>query len=177
MHIYNRGGLVATLDTPGRALMVASYHPHPAREPENKASDFARLAGELSGPAIVCGDFNCISPEDAIDRTQLIAAFRDLSPDPETTVDRFIESGKQVFAALGRLGFADAIPHTERRYTIPTDLINRDKSSGMRIDHVLANAGIEVIGGEVVQNAATNRASDHHPVMVDFRIRSEPFEP
>ncbi len=44
----------------------------------------------------------------------------------------------------------------------------------MRIDHILANDAIEIVGGEVVQNAASNRASDHHPVLVEFRIRAEP---
>lgn len=43
----------------------------------------------------------------------------------------------------------------------------------MRIDHVLANDAIEIIAGEVVQNSGTNRASDHHPVMLEFRIRGQ----
>jgi hypothetical protein len=30
---------------------------------------------------------------------------------------------------------------------IPTDLISLDKSSGIRIDHILANDGIEVVTG------------------------------
>lgn len=60
---------------------------------------------------------------------------------------------------------------TGRHYSIPTDLINLDKSSGMRIDHIFANDGIEVVAGEVVHSAATNRASDHHPVVLDFRVR------
>ena len=53
---------------------------------------------------------------------------------------------------------------------MPTDLINPDKRSGIRIDHILANAAIAIAGGEVVHSADTNRASDHHPVMVDFHI-------
>ena len=88
----------------------------------------------------------------------------------EIAVNQFIESGKQVFGALGQLGFRDAVPPSGRRYSIPTDLINLDKSSAMRVDHVLANDAIEVVAGEVVQNSASNRASDHHPVMVDFEF-------
>jgi len=173
MRIYNRGGLVATIATPEGQLGVASYHPHPARYPENKALDFTQLVEGVTGPMIVCGDLNCISPEDHIDRAQLVEAFRDFSPNPEGAVDQFIESGRQVFTALGKLGFKDAVPASGRRYSIPTDLINVDKSSAMRIDHVLANDAIEIVGGEVVQNAASNRASDHHPVLVEFRIRAE----
>ena len=171
MRIYNRGGLIATIETTAGPLTVASYHPHPQRLPENKALDFGRLVAGLTGPVIICGDFNCISPEDPIDRRQLVEAFRSFSTSAEAAVERFIDSGKQVFDTLGKLGFKDAIPPAGRRYSIPTDLINRDKSSAMRIDHVLANDGIEVVGGEVVQTAASNCASDHHPVTLDFRIR------
>jgi exonuclease III len=119
----------------------------------------------------VCGDFNCISPEDPIDRRQLVEAFRKFSTSAEVAVERYIDSGRHVFDVLGKLGFKDAVPPAGRGYSMPTDLINRDKSSAMRIDHVLANDSVVVAGGEVVHTAATNRASDHHPVMLKFRIR------
>ena len=170
MRIYNRGGLTAVIETPTGRLTVASYHPHPHRYPENKAFDFTRLVDGLVGPLIVCGDLNCISPEDDIDRDRLIAAFRSFSTDAERAVDRFIDSGKLVFAGLAKLGLKDAIPPAGRRYSMPTDLINMDKSSGMRIDHILVNDAIEVVGGEVVHGQASNQASDHHPVMVDVRV-------
>ena len=170
LRIHNRGGLTAAITTPIGTLHVASYHPHPLRHPENKALDFVAMVTALQGPLLVCGDLNCISPEDVVDRAQLIEAFRSFASDPELSVDRFIESGKQVFSRLAEFGLRDAIPKSGRRYSIPTDLINLDKSSGMRIDHVLANDAIEVVGGEVIHNAASNRASDHHPVMLEFRL-------
>jgi endonuclease/exonuclease/phosphatase family metal-dependent hydrolase len=171
MQIHNRGGLASVVAAPSGELTVASYHPHPSRYPESKASDFVRLVKGVTGPLIVCGDLNCISPEDAVDRSAMIEAFRSFSPDAEAAVDQFIESGRHVFRALGELGLTDAIPPTGRRYSIPTDLINTDKRSAMRIDHILANDAIEIIDGEVAQSAASNRASDHHPVLVEFRLR------
>jgi endonuclease/exonuclease/phosphatase family metal-dependent hydrolase len=54
---------------------------------------------------------------------------------------------------------------------MPTDLISLNKSSAIRIDHILANEAIEVVHGEVVHSRASNRASDHHPVLLDFRLR------
>jgi endonuclease/exonuclease/phosphatase family metal-dependent hydrolase len=41
----------------------------------------------------------------------------------------------------------------------------------MRIDHILANSAVVVGGGEVVHSPLTNRASDHHPVVLDFHLR------
>jgi endonuclease/exonuclease/phosphatase family metal-dependent hydrolase len=170
MRIYNRGGLVAVINSPSGPLTVASYHPHPRRYAENKAQDFSMLVTGLTGPLIVCGDFNCINPEDDIDRDQLIDAFQPFSTDAEAAVDLFIKSGRLVFRALGEHGLRDVIPKEGRRYTIPTDLINSNKSSAIRIDHIMANDEIEVISGEVLHDENTNQASDHHPVVLEFEL-------
>lgn len=170
MRIYNRGGLVAELDLPTGRLAVASYHPHPRRYPENKALDYAALTRDLAGPALVCGDFNAISPDDDVDRDALIAAFEPFASPADEAVDRFLESGRAIFGKLSKLGFRDAVPPAGRRYSMPTDLINPDKASAMRIDHILANKGIEIESGMVFHSADTNRASDHHPVYLDFRL-------
>ena len=172
MRIHNRGGLVVTIDTPIGTLAVASYHPHPARYPPNKAADFARLITDVRGPLIVCGDLNGISPDDVIDRSAMIAGCGRFSATPEQTVDLFVESGRQIFATLRKFGLGDAVPPVGRRYSIPTDLLSIDKSSAMRIDHVLANDGIAIIDGEVYQSTTSNRASDHHPVSIEFRINA-----
>ena len=170
MRVEQRGGLVARLQTPQGPLTVASYHPHPSREPALKGRDFTRLVQGLRGPLIVGGDMNCLHPEDGPDRNALVEAFRAFSDEPEASVDRFIDSGVQVFEALAALGLRDAVPAAGRRYTIPTDLLRSDKASAMRIDHILCNDAVRVVGGEVVHSAASNRASDHHPVMVDFEL-------
>jgi endonuclease/exonuclease/phosphatase family metal-dependent hydrolase len=171
MRIYNRGGLTALIDSPAGRFTVASYHPHPHRYPDNKARDFARMIAEVRGPLILGGDLNCINPDDGVDRAALIAAFARFTPTAETTVDRMIESGRLVFGALTELGLRDAVPPAGRRYSMPTDLLNPDKRSAVRIDHILVNDAIDVLGGEVVHSPASNRASDHHPVMIEFRLR------
>ena len=116
MRTRDRGGLVAMIRLPTGGLAVASYHPHPDRNPTDKAADFVRLMADLSGPLIVCGDFNCVSPEDAIERPAMINAFRRFSREPEATVDQFIESGRQVFGALRGLELKDAMPPAGRRF-------------------------------------------------------------
>jgi endonuclease/exonuclease/phosphatase family metal-dependent hydrolase len=171
MHIYNRSGLTALIDSPDGRFTVASYHPHPNRYPDNKALDFARMIAGVTGPLILCGDLNCINPDDQIDRAALIRGFQRFTATAETAVDQLIESGRLVFGALRERGLRDAVPLAGRRYSIPTDLLNTDKSSAMRIDHILANDLIEVLAGEVLHSPASNLASDHHPVMIEFRVR------
>lgn len=172
MRVHNRGGLSTLIDTPEGLLTVASYHPHPNRASADKASDFSLLVADVTGPLIVCGDFNCVSPEDATDRSKLVAGFARFSRNPEAAAESFVESGRAVFAALSARGLRDAIPISGRSYSIPTDLLSHDKSSAMRIDHILASKEVEIVNGEVVHNAACDRASDHYPVMVEFRLRN-----
>jgi endonuclease/exonuclease/phosphatase family metal-dependent hydrolase len=104
----------------------------------------------------------------------VVAAFERITPAAADTVDRMIESGKLVFGALAERGLHDAIPPAGRRYSIPTDLLNPDKGSAVRIDHILVNDAIEVAAGEVVHTPHSNQASDHHPVMIEFRVRPKP---
>lgn len=72
---------------------MASYHPHPSRRPADKANDIERLVADLTGPLIVCGDLNCVSPEDVVDREEMVVAFRRFAHAPEAAVDQFIEAG------------------------------------------------------------------------------------
>ncbi len=113
MRTEDRGGLVALIDAQIGEFAVASYHPHPNRNPADKAADFVHLVADLRGPLVVCGDFNCVSPEDEIDRIAMVAAFQRFSPEPDAALDQFIESGRQVFNALRALGLKDAIPRRD----------------------------------------------------------------
>ena len=172
MKIYNRGGLIARVATPEGPVTIASYHPHPNRFPIHKAEDFSRLVEGLDGPVVLGGDFNCIHPEDQLDHDLLISGFRRFSDRPADALGQFVESGQHVFSTLADHGFEDAIPMDKRRYTIPTDLISTDKSSAIRIDHILANSRVEILDGEIIQDRDSNRASDHHPVKIEFRLKS-----
>jgi endonuclease/exonuclease/phosphatase family metal-dependent hydrolase len=175
--IYNRGGLRAMIATPAGTVTVASYHPHPGRYPRNKAADFAALLDGVAGAAVLCGDFNAISPEDPIDLAELRQGFRRFSPDPDAAVARFIDSGGAVFAALAAHGMRDAIPPAGRRYTIPTDLLSTDKGAAMRLDHIFVSAEIAVLHGEVVHDTLSQIISDHHPVLADLALNGTAHTP
>ncbi|MEJ0069602.1 MAG: endonuclease/exonuclease/phosphatase family protein [Pseudomonadota bacterium] len=171
MHIYNRSG-PDRADRPGPT--AASRSPPIIRiRPlsRQQGARFRAHADRRDRPLILCGDLNCINPDDKIDRSRLVTSFRAFTSNAEIAVDRLIESGRMVFGALGELGLRDAIPPAGRRYSIRPTWPNADKGSGVRIDHILVNAAIEVAAGEVVHSPASNLASDHHPVMIEFRLR------
>lgn len=167
--IYNRSGLRVVIDTPNAPTHIATYHPHPSRYPENKASDYIELIeGHEHEAGILCGDFNAISPEDVIHESKIIKAFARFSENPAASFARFREGGKAIFPALKKLGFEDAIPAEHRRFTIPTDLLSLNKDSAMRIDHIWSNSKIKVHTGGVLQNSLADQSSDHYPTFLIF---------
>jgi exodeoxyribonuclease III len=168
--IYNRGGLRARIALPEGEVTVASYHPHPGREPGHKAADFAALIDGVAGALVLCGDFNAVSPEDAPDEARLLQGFRRFSPEPEAALARFLASGSAVFALLARHGLRDAIPPEGRRYSMPTDLRSADKDAAMRLDHIFVSGEVAVRHGEVLHHALSQLASDHHPVIADLAL-------
>lgn len=163
--IHNRGGLSAKWN----GLTVATYHPHPHRYPAHRANDFKQLLADLSGPVVVCGDFNAISPDDRVDEVKLTAAFAEFSSTPAVSLARFTEGGRVIFKALQDMGFSDGIPHSFRRATIPTRLLSESVKSAVRIDHLwLKNA--QVHNGGIIETEHTHYASDHLPIFADVEF-------
>lgn len=160
--IHNRGGLRIVLEN---GLTIATYHPHPSRYPAHKAQDFQTLLDGCSGPTLVCGDFNAISPEDDIDEVALTQAFAAFSKKPATDLARFSEGGRAVFQTLTTLGFADAVSIKDRRPTIPTEALNPIKDTAMRIDHAW-HKNTKHCSAHVWDNPTTQWASDHLPLVV-----------
>lgn len=170
--LYNRGGLRAEIALGDGAVTVASYHPHPGRLPESKAADFAALIDGVAGALVLCGDFNAVSPEDAVDEARLLQGFRRFSPEPEAALAGFLASGRAVFSLLAARGLRDAIPPEGRRYSMPTDLRSPDKDAAMRLDHIFVSPAIAVLRGEVLHHALSEIASDHHPVIADLALQT-----
>lgn len=168
--IYNRGGLMVTLEHEGHQFQVGTYHPHPSRYPQNKALDFDSLLKlcSLGLPVLIGGDFNTINPEDTPCHQSLSSAFKRFSKNPMEDSARFINAGNPVFDIFKRHGFKDAIPFENRRESMPTDLLTTNKDSGMRIDHILCNSLVKIKNGWIEQSEMSNKSSDHYPVLVDF---------
>jgi endonuclease/exonuclease/phosphatase family metal-dependent hydrolase len=173
--IHNRSGIVISIRKGrGKALSVATYHPHPSRRPANKAADFAGLINGVSGPCVVCGDFNSINPEDSPNLDVLSLGFTAFTPPghERASAARFIDGGEAVFEALAALGYRDAVPPHRRAPTMPTPFAAQpgagpNDPSAMRIDHFVANELVRTIDGGVLRTPLSETASDHFPVWLD----------
>lgn len=172
----NRSSLAARVAMPEGPLWVVTHHPHPARRPFKRAEDFDEFLTEIRGEAILAGDLNAINPADRPDRATLITAFEGfMTPEKAVwSVDHMIEAGRHLFEdVLPKLGMRDL--STLQRPTIPTALLPGGKASAMRIDHVIGTGGIQVLHAAPIENALTDQASDHYPVLLEFDFA--PFKP
>ena len=163
--IYNRGGIVATLNTGNGLVQSGTYHPHPSRYPQNKAADFEELMALFDSalPGFVAGDFNAISPADQPDVVRLTKGFERFSKQPMEDCLRFVEGGRSLFPVLERHGWRDAVQQPWVA-TIPTRLLPENPDSAMRIDHLWHNSAFQSLGAGTLTDPLADQASDHYPV-------------
>lgn len=170
----NRGALAARVRLPHGDVWVATLHPHPRRRPIKRAGDFLDFLARLRGcPLLLVGDMNAISPADRVDREALVEAFHGFSQpgDAENAVQRFLDAGRLLWKGVfPHHGLRDVVPPGNRLPTMPTALLGGGQESAIRIDHALATKGLEVVLAGAVRDVRADAASDHYPIMLDFRL-------
>lgn len=166
-----RGGFVVEVDHPDGPLFVATFHPYPNSRPDSKVRDITKTIDLANGkPTVFAADLNAVNPRDNMDEKALKQAFRRIARDKaDEAVDKFIIGGVAIFPAIEKLGFRDLVPAEELKHTIPSNRCDMDKSTAMRIDHILGNRSIYG-SGWVVEDGQGEWASDHRPVAADVRV-------
>lgn len=171
-----RGWSAARLATPGGPLWVATYHPHPQRQPRARVRDLEQLLANLNGPAIFVGDLNAIDPADGIALEALVAQFCLFQPPDRAAVSAGVyeEAGRLLFGSpdgvFPRLGWASAVVGPAP--TIPTALIRRPGDPGFRIDHAWYNPQVGLRQAWVEQAPEADVASDHYPLVIELAVRT-----
>ena len=55
-------------------------------------------------------------------------------------------------------------------FSIPTDFLSKDKSSGIRIDYIFCSEEFKVLNSGIIKNRFTEEASDHYPIFAELEI-------
>jgi len=155
------------IDLNGKDLMVDIAHPHPDLSEEEKLTYFKELV--LPGHKalyILAGDFNAISDQDNYNREKLISGLTGHEKNPEKLVDSMLKT--LVAPYIRSLGLVDtykAVNPNKFSYTIPTDLLSKNKDSAMRMDFIFCSPDIKVKDAYVIKNSKTEVGSDHYPIV------------
>jgi exonuclease III len=164
-----------TLDLKGTKVMFDIAHPHPTVSEEDKAKYFQEVVlANHSSPYVLSGDFNSLSHQDTYERKDLVAGLQGQVRGPGAVVDSWLKRlAVPVLTSAGLVDTYRAIHPHSSTYTIPTDFLSKDKRSGVRIDYIFTSPDIKVKDAYVIQNAQTNIASDHHPIVAVLDIKKK----
>jgi exodeoxyribonuclease-3 len=169
LHHAAAAALVPTARGP---LTVVSTHLNPF-SPYRRMREARWLAaryGSRRRLVVLAGDLNALDP--GTDHTDEMARLRPLYRRRHTDPGGDIDT--RAIAAFAAAGFADLWPRvgTGDGRTAPTSEGGGAEFSGMRLDYVLATAPAAGLAtaGHVARGGATEHASDHYPVVVDFDL-------
>ncbi len=151
-----------------KVLHLDVIHPLPSEGDASKILGYHQALNPRVTPYILTGDFNALSDEDAYDRKQLIKAFKEFDKFPEESVNRLLDIS--FIPWLRKTKLIDAMPFNERKPTIPTSLISKDKLSSMRLDYFFVDEDVDVVSAKTIQNELTEKASDHYPICMTIKL-------
>lgn len=156
-------------------VLVAHLNPF---DPDSRLIEARHLAREAHGdrPVLLLGDFNGLSPRDAVDET-----YRRLPPRVQArhilvTAPGIAEApplDTRAVALLEWAGFTDVFRHLHPSgpgFTMPTKVNHYPEGARMRIDYIFATPPLAALAKscEVHQTVETDLGSDHYPVMAEF---------
>jgi exodeoxyribonuclease III len=149
-------------------LTVVSAHLNP-HWPGPRRREAGRVAAAVRGRslALVCGDLNGLDPwTDHTDRVRRLA--------PPHRVRHLRWDGSvdtRAVATLDRAGLVDLYPGSGRAETVPTGLGGAE-FSGMRLDYLFGTPAVaaRLRSYRVVEGGEVDKASDHHPVLVELDL-------
>lgn len=162
--------LRATLDCDGREVHVDVVHPSPAITEAERVAAFAPLLATLQRPYLMIGDLNALSDEDPYDHATVVSQLTGHVDQPAALAARMLD--RQLVATVRAHGLHDVAP-PGRRHTLPTRLPRPHATQGarLRLDYIFTSDDFRAERVEVIENEATDRASDHYPLVADLVLQ------
>ena len=166
-HDVMSSALRVTLDCEGRDVHVDVVHPSPAITEAERVEAFLPLLATLRRPCLMIGDLNALSDEDPYDHATLVSQLTGHVEQPELLATRMLD--RRLVATVRAHGLHDVAPPT-RRHTLPTRLPRPHATQGarLRLDYIFASEEFRAERAEVIESEATDRASDHYPLVADL---------
>lgn len=175
---FRHGALHVSIAARWGRLPLVIVHLNPFVE-DARLEEIEYLLGALpSGPALLTGDFNGLSPQDVypverisdfLQQYRVTPASKSLgNPLPSRAENRAMSR----LLEAGWVDLGHACAGADRSPTYPTPCAPDPEGPPIRIDYVLASPALAgaAVSCEVPRGSPADRASDHFPVVVELEL-------
>ena len=168
---YHFNYLKANLKINGKKITIDVFHPHPDTTEEEKANFLEMVLKNKTDNYVLVGDFNSLSPEDSYDERKLIRGYESFMKSKGKAKVEDMLRGLVVKRIL-KNGLFDTYKTGKNGtdFTIPTDLMSRNKDAAARIDYIFASKNFKTLESGIIKNQTTEQISDHYPVYAVLEI-------
>ena len=119
---------------------------------------------------IITGDFNSLSKYDNYNKNNLIKSWLKIEKDAKNVISDMLKG--QTTKYLISKEYVDSYKAKNKKFdfTIPTDFLSKDKSTGIRIDYIFCSKDLKIINSGIIKDRLAELASDHYPIYTIFEI-------
>ena len=152
-------------------IFLDIVHPHPTLSEDEKTEFLKKVVSQDRKNYLLVGDFNALSDEDIYDREQLSMAFaRIMGTAASQKISDMLRCEAVRFVRSTGLIDTFRANNSNFDYTIPTDILSPHKNSAIRIDYIFCSPDFKIKEAYILKNSATERASDHYPVVAVLEV-------
>ncbi len=166
-------GLIAQIKMKGKDVFIDVVHPKVQFQEEERITYLKEFFKEIKRPLIVAGDFNSISALDKYDKDfirnfkskVLVNGFVKMTDEETDKIMKNMLEGKLI-KYVESIGLIDSFRVNNKKFdfTVPTDFLSKDKSTGIRIDFIFCSDDIKILKSGIIKNQLSEKASDHYPI-------------
>jgi endonuclease/exonuclease/phosphatase family metal-dependent hydrolase len=115
---------------------------------------------------ILAGDFNSLSPLDEYNENEMIESWSKIVKDSRKQIKEMLKRDAIKYVLSTGLVDSYKLKNKKFDFTIPTDFLSKDKSTGIRIDYLFCSLDLRIIESGIIKNKLTEQASDHYPTYI-----------
>lgn len=168
---YHKQFLQTKMQTGEKEISIDTIHPSPQLSKKENMKFLKRVTKGKNGNYILVGDFNVASPEDKYDKKKLIKNFEEfLGKKAKSTVDKILD--KKTVNTILKNDLIDTYKFLNKDFdfTIPTDDLSKDKSTGIRMDYIFCSNDFKILESGIIKNEFSEKGSDHYPIYAILEI-------
>lgn len=151
-------------------LNLAHITPIPYLNSKGQEKEIKKILKETNKNCILAGDFNSLSPLDHYNSKEMIKSWSKITKNADKQIKEMLK--RDAVKVVLSKGLLDTYKEKNKmfNYTIPTNFLSKDKSTGIRIDYIFCSKEFKVVDSGIIKNSFSENSSDHYPIYAILEI-------